>query len=64
MLSSLAAQQAKDLALPVLWHGFDSWPQNLIPRPKKKKKKLYVGALPFILAVLGGRTFKEVIKVK
>ena len=39
MLSSLAAQQAKDLALPVLWHGFDSWPQKLIPRPKKKKKK-------------------------
>ena len=63
MLSSLAAQQAKDLALPVLWHGFDSWPQKLILR-QKKKKKLYVGALPFILAVLGGRTFKEVIKVK
>lgn len=36
------AWQVKDLALSVLWHRFDSWPQNFhMPwaQPKKKQKK-------------------------
>ena len=34
----------KDLALPLLWHGFRPWPGNFLmlkPRPKKKKKKFF-----------------------
>ena len=35
------AQQVMDLALLLLWHGFDPWPRNFYtPQvwPKKKKK--------------------------
>ena len=39
---SMVSQQIKDLALPLLWHGFDHWPKNLCKlsaQQKKKKKK-------------------------
>ena len=35
------AQRVKDLALSLLWHGFDSWPRKfhmLEVRPKKERK--------------------------
>ena len=38
----MVSQQIKDLALPLLWHGFDHWPKNLCKlsaQQKKKKKK-------------------------
>ena len=43
---SLLAQGDKDLALPLLWLGFDPWPRNFyMPwvRTKKKKKKIKGG---------------------
>ena len=34
------AQQVKDLALSLLWHGFNPWPQNFpMPQAQGKKKK-------------------------
>ena len=37
---SLVAQQVEDLALSLLWHGFDPWPQNFhIPWLWQKKKR-------------------------
>ena len=38
--SSLVTQQAKDLALSLLWHGFDPWPGKFcMPWAWSKKKK-------------------------
>ena len=39
--SSLVAQQIKDLALSLLWHGFNSWLRNFhrLEEWQKKKKK-------------------------
>ena len=39
------AQQVKDLALSLLWHGFNPWPRELphavgVAKKKKKKKKI------------------------
>ena len=40
MRSFLVAQQAKDVALPLLWCGFDPWLQNfgMLGCGQKKKK--------------------------
>ena len=44
--SYLVAQQAKDLVLPLLQHGFDPGPKNFytswVQQKKKKKKKCYL----------------------
>ena len=40
--SSLVAQQVKDLALSLLWHGFNPWPRELlhgVDSVKKEKRK-------------------------
>ena len=38
--SSLMVKQVKDLALSLLWHGFDPWPWNFcMPQVWPKKKK-------------------------
>ena len=40
---SLAAQGVKDLALSLLWHGYDPWPRNFcMPWMQPKIKKLKI----------------------
>ena len=38
--SSLVVQQVKDLALSLLWHWVDPWPQNFcMPQAQQKQNK-------------------------
>ena len=49
--SPLVAQWVKDLALSLLWYGFDPWPGNFLMLwawPKKKKKKKETKETPVV----------------